>query len=121
MKKQQGTCTTGFFSGHNLSRKEKVKTERQKQYKTPKKFKASHFAVETVGISMDVSWLSFEEGDKRPRVPHREGYFLLRKNHRRKIKRLAGAQTSASSEKGRVVGWGVFQVFSAVENSEKQK
>lgn len=46
------------FLGIILVGKGKFKTKRQKQYKTPKNVKASHFAVETVGISMDVSWLS---------------------------------------------------------------
>lgn len=82
-----------FFLGIILVGKEKFKAKRQKQHKTQKNFKASHFAVETVGISMDVSWLSWGMGGMDPRASL-QGCF--RKNHKGKTKRLAGAQTSAS-------------------------
>lgn len=86
-----------FFLGIILVGKEKFKTKRQ----NPKKLKASHFAVETVGRSTGVSWLSRGEGKRDPRTSL-QGCF--RKNHKRKRKRLAGVQTSASSEKGKGVG-----------------
>lgn len=114
MKKQQGTCTT-CFSGHNLSRKGKTQNKKSKTIQNPKKLKASHFAVETVGISIGVSWLSQGEGKRDSRASLQAASGRTTKG---KEKRVAGAQTSASSEKG--MG-GVFQTFSAVENSEKQK
>lgn len=43
------------FLGIILEGKEKFKTKRQKQYTPPCNFQVSHFAVETVGISMDES------------------------------------------------------------------
>lgn len=116
MKKQQGTCTT-CFSGHNLSRKGKTQNKKAKTIQNPKKLKASHFAVETVGISIGVSWLSQGEGKRDPRASLQAASGRTTK---RKEKRVAGAQTSASSEKG-MGGGGVFQTFSAVENTEKQK
>lgn len=67
VKKQQGTCTT-CFSGHNLSRKGKTQNKKAKTIQNPKKLKASHFAVETVGISIGVGWLSQGEGKRDPRA-----------------------------------------------------
>lgn len=104
-----------LFSGHNLSRKGKTQNKKAKTIQNPKKLKASHFAVETVGISIGVSWLSQGEGKRDPRASLQAASGRTTKG---KEKRVAGAQTSASSEKG--MG-GVFQIFSAVENSEKQK
>lgn len=45
-----------FFSGHNLSRKRKIQNSNTKtiQKQNKIKFKASHFAVETVGTSKEV-------------------------------------------------------------------
>lgn len=43
------------FLGIILEGKGKFKTKRQKQYNSPPNFQVSHFAVETVGISMDES------------------------------------------------------------------
>jgi hypothetical protein len=81
--------------------------------------KASHFAVETVGRSTGVSWLSRGEGRGRGTLglPCRAASGRTTKG---KEKRLAGAQTSAFSEKGMGVRV-YFRHFSAVENSEKQK
>lgn len=76
-----------FFLGIILVGKEKFKTKQKaKTIQNPKKLKASHFAVETVGRSTGVSWLSRGEGKRDPRASL-QGCF--RKNHKRKRKKAS--------------------------------
>lgn len=99
------------FLGIILEGKEKFKTKRQKQYNSPPppNFQVSHFAVETVGISMDDSWLRGGAGQRDSRAPAG----LLQEEPQKENKRLASWGLNLSlSEKWN--GMRVFQVFSAV-------
>lgn len=106
-----------FFLGIILVGKEKIQNKNNTKTKT-KKIKASHFAVETVGRSMEVGTAGLRgRGQRDLKAPC---WVTTGKNHKRKRKR-----------KRKRAGWGPncslrskrkgVQVFSAVENSEKQK
>lgn len=70
--------------------------------------------METVGTSMEVGTGGLRgRGQRDLQTPRR---VATGRNHKRKRKRLAGAQTAAGGHKGKGV-----QVFSAVENSRKTK
>lgn len=89
-----------FFSGHNLSRKGKNST--QQQYKN-KKIKASHFAVETVGRSMEVGTAGLRgRGQRALQTP---GRVVPGKNHTRK---RAGCDPNCSQWSKTKKGSGVF-------------
>lgn len=107
-----------FFLGIILVGKEKIQNKKAKQYKNKKKVQSITFCCGDCRNKRGCELVELGAGEEmhHPRASL-QGCF--RKNHKRKIKRLAGTPTSASSEKE--MGWGVFQVFSAVKNSEKQK
>lgn len=110
-----------FLSGHNLSRKEKISKQKtiQKQNKT--KQKASHFAVETVGTSMEESPVGLREGARGSQSSlqgssREQPQKKKKKKEKRKRKRAGWGPNCSHKGRGRGV-----QVFAAVENSEKQK
>lgn len=104
-----------FFLGIILVGKEKIQNKKtQKQYKNKKKIKASHFAVETVGTSMEAGTAGLRgRGQRDLKAPCR---VTTGKNHKRKRKRAGWGPNCSLRSKRKGV-----QVFSAVENSEKQK
>lgn len=101
-----------FFLGIILVGKEKIQNKNTKTIQKQKKIKASHFAAETEGRSMEASPAGPRGGRRGPQLP--QGHSREEPPKKKKKKRLAGAQTADVAKKGR------GQVFSAVESSENQ-
>lgn len=97
-----------FFLGIILVGKEKIQNKNTKtiqKQKTKKKIKASHFAVETVGTSMEVGTAGLRgRGQRDLKAPCR---VTTGKNHKRKRKR-AGWGPDCSLRSKRKGGSGVF-------------